>query len=111
MSDLNLSNNHALQELDCSSNALVALDVSSCPLLRWMICGNNRITSLDVSRNPHFEEPNGDDITGLFCSPMDDDDGDNLLQTLYVKKGIGIKGVTLGRSQDHIPSATKIVSK
>ena len=111
LSELNLSNNHALQELDCSSNALLALDVSSCPLLRWMICGNNRLTSLDVSQNPHFEEPNGDDITGLFCSPMDDDAGNNLLQTLYVKKGIGIKGVTLGRSQDHIPSATKIVSK
>ena len=111
LSDLNLSNNHALQELDCSSNALVALDVSSCPLLRWMICGNNRLTSLDVSQNPHFEEPNGDDITGLFCSPMDDDAGNNLLQTLYVKKGIEIKGVTLGRSQDHIPTATKIVSK
>ena len=111
LSELNLSNNHALQELDCSSNLLAALDVSSCPLLRWMICGNNRLTSLDVSQNPHFEEPNGDDITGLFCSPMDDDAGNNLLQTLYVKKGIEIKGVTLGRSQDHIPSATKIVSK
>lgn len=108
---LDLSNNRDLQELDCSSNQIESLDVSSCPLLRWLVCGNNQIRSLDISQNPHFEGPNGDDITGLFCAPMNDRDGNNILETLSVAKEKSILGVTVNRSAKHVPSGTRIVSK
>ena len=111
LSMLDLSKNQALQELDCSSNQIESLDVSSCPLLRWLVCGNNHIRSLDISQNFHFEGPNGDDITGLFCSPMNDRDGNNLLDTLSVAKGKSILGVTVDRSAKHVPVGTRIVSK
>lgn len=111
ISRLDLSNNHELQELDCSANLLEGLDISSCPLLRWLVCGNNQIRSLDISQNSHFEGPNGDDITGLFCSPMNDRDGNNLLDTLSVAKGKSILGVTVDRSAKHVPVGTRIVSK
>lgn len=111
LSMLDLSKNQALQELDCSSNQIESLDVSSCPLLRWLVCGNNQIRSLDISQNPHFEGPNGDDITGLFCAPMNDRDGNNILETLYVAKGKDIHGVTVNRSANHVPAGTRIVSK
>jgi Leucine-rich repeat (LRR) protein len=111
ITELNLSNNRELQELDCSSNQIESLDVSSCPLLRWLVCGNNQIRSLDISQNPHFEGPNGDDITGLFCAPMNDRDGNNILETLSVAKGKSILGVTVDRSAKHVPVGTRIVSK
>ena len=111
ITELNLSNNRDLQELDCSSNQVESLDVSSCPLLRWLICGNNLIRSLDISSNPRFSGTNGDDITGLSCSPMNDPGGNNLLETLYVAKGKSIQGVTVNRSADHVPVGTKIVSR
>ena len=111
ITDLNLSNNRDLQELDCSSNQIESLDVSSCPLLRWLVCGNNQIQSLDLSLNSHFEGPNGDDITGLFCAPMNDRDGNNILETLSIAKGKSILGVTVNRSANHVPAGTRIVSK
>jgi hypothetical protein len=111
ITELNLSNNREIQELDCSSNQIESLDVSSCPLLRWLICGNNQIRSLDVFANPHLSGTNGDDITGLFCSPMNDRDGNNLLDTLYVAKGKVIHGVTVSRASDHVPVGTKIVAR
>ena len=111
LSALDISNNHDLQELDCSSNRLDALDLSGCPLLRWLICGNNLIRSLDVSGNPHFTGPNGDDITGLYCAPMNGPSGGNVLESVFVGPGQSIPGVTENRSTDHIPSGTKIVVK
>lgn len=111
LSKLDLNNNKALQELDCSSNHLESLDVSACPLLRWLICRDNMIRLLDLSKNPHFEGPNGDDITGLFCSPMNDVDGNNLLEALYVPRGKDIHGVTVNRSADHVPVVTKVLAK
>lgn len=111
ISRLDLSNNHELQELDCSSNQIESLDVSSCPLLRWLICGYNMIRTLDVSSNPHFTGPNGDDITGLFCSPMDDGQGNNLLETIYVSNGQSLPGVTTERDDNHVPTGTTIKVK
>ncbi len=105
---LNLLKNPVIQELDCSYNKLESLNVSACPLLRWLVCRNNRIRTLDLSNNSHFEGPNGDDITGLFCSPMNDGNGNNLLEIIYVPKGRAISGVTVNRSADHVPTSAKI---
>ena len=111
LGSLDLSSMTGLERLVCNSCNLTELDVSACPLLRWLICGGNRIRTLDLSHNPHFEGPNGDDITGLYCSPMNDADGNNVLETLYVPKGKNIPGVTENRSTDHVPAGTKIVAK
>ena len=40
-----------LNYLDCSSNDLTELDISSLTNLEWLRCQNNRLTALDVSHN------------------------------------------------------------
>ena len=50
----------ALDTLDCSSNQLTALDVSSNTSLTNLNCGGNELTSLDVSNNT--------DLTTLHCN-------------------------------------------
>ncbi len=111
LKEIDLSGNCDLQELDCSSNRLESLDISHNPLLRWMNCSNNLIRSLDVSGNAHFSGSNGDDITGLFCAPMNDAFGTNVLERLWVKEGQMIKGVTVGRSTAYVPAETEIKIK
>ena len=99
-----------MEELDCSSNSLETLDTSNNSMIRWLVCSNNLIETLDVSKNRHLSGPN-DNITGLFCAPMDDKDGNNILKTLYVSAGQSIEGVTVNRSTEHIPAKTDIVVK
>ena len=111
IAELDLSGNKDLQELDCTSNKLEALDISHNALLRWLGCGRNMIRTLDVSQNPRFTGPNGDDITGMYCAPMDDDEGSNVLDTLWVKTGQKIEGVTISRSTEHVPAGTLIKTK
>lgn len=111
LKEIDLSGNRELQELDCSSNRLESLDISRNPLLRWMNCSNNLIRSLDVSSNPRFSGPNGDDLTGLFCAPMNDASGKNVLGSLWVKDGQRIEGVTVGRSPSNVPAETEIKIK
>lgn len=41
----------SLEELDCSSNQLIELDISNNRQLRTLNCGYNRIRNLDVSQN------------------------------------------------------------
>ena len=111
LNGLDLSRNINLEELDCSSNRMDELDVTHNPLLRWLVCGNNFIKTLDVSQNRRLQGPNGDNITGLYCAPMNDGDGRNVLETIWIKRGQKIQGVTEGRSTEHIPSQTTIKEK
>lgn len=111
IAEIDLSNNPELGELDCSGNGLRELDLSHNPRLRWLVCKENLPSSLDVSHNPCLQRPNGDEITGLICAPMNGPDGENLLQTLRVAPGQSIQGVTTGRSTDHIPDKTVIHEK
>lgn len=48
-----------LEELDCSSNQLTEIDISSNANLKMLNCGFNRIRNLDVSRN--------DQLVKLVC--------------------------------------------
>ena len=52
MTTLDLSNNHLLKYLDCSSNYLGALDLSKNPLLEELYCDFNCFRTLDLSNNP-----------------------------------------------------------
>src|SRR5690606_26198908 len=60
ITELDVSQNLQLKELDCSSNELTSLDVSSNTLLEKLYCGNygidvgpfNMIEEIDLSNNP-----------------------------------------------------------
>ena len=51
LSNLDLSNNTALERLTCSNNQLTSLDVSQNIALTHLNCIGNQLTSLDVSQN------------------------------------------------------------
>ena len=48
---LNVSQNTALTDLNCSCNALTELDVSQNTALTYLGCYSNKLTALDVSKN------------------------------------------------------------
>lgn len=60
ITNLDISKNVALRILNCRICDLKKLDVSNNPLLTSLNCGYNSITSLDLSHNPK--------ITELFCN-------------------------------------------
>ena len=51
LSNLDVSNNTALEELSCSNNQLTNLDISNNTALTTLVCNANSFTSLDVSHN------------------------------------------------------------
>ena len=55
LTSLDLSNNTALTELNCSGNQLTSLDVSNNTALTDLDCWENQLTSLDVSNNSALE--------------------------------------------------------
>ncbi len=61
LTTLDVSNNIALEELDCSGNSLTALDVSKNTALVDLSCDDNQITLLDLSNNEVLEELYCDD--------------------------------------------------
>ena len=79
LSSLNLSNNTKLRLLNCTYNDLVALDVSHNVALENLTCFNNQLTTLDVSKNTNLRT--------LYCNPMNDENGNNLLTTIYTYQG------------------------
>lgn len=59
LTNLNLSQNMALEALVCQQNLLTSLDVSSNSSLKFLMCGHNHLTGLDVSQNTS--------LTSLYC--------------------------------------------
>ncbi len=57
----------SLTVLDCPSNLLTNIDLSSNTALTWVSCRNNQLTSLDVSANTAltYLECNGNNLTSL----------------------------------------------
>ena len=51
---LDISTLTQLKTLICPQNNLTALDVTNQPLLIWLWCQNNQLTSIDLSNNPHL---------------------------------------------------------
>lgn len=58
LTNLDISNNLTLKQLDCNSNQLTSLDVSNNLALKYLVCNDNNITSLDVTNTP---------LTTLIC--------------------------------------------
>ena len=94
-----LSCNPELRTLMDIGNGFTERDLSILPKLTSYHGHNNRYRTLDVSANP--------ELCYLDLSPMVDD----LLETLYIAPGQRIPGVTENRSEELIPSYTKIVEK
>ncbi|MGM9623879.1 MAG: leucine-rich repeat domain-containing protein [Butyricicoccus porcorum] len=60
LTNLDVSNNKALEYLNCSGNQLTELEVDSNTALKTLDCGSNFLTKLDVSSNTALEY--------LYCS-------------------------------------------
>lgn len=64
-----------LETLICDNNFLGALDLEGLYNLKYLSCKGNRITELDLREvTPEY----------VYCSPMDDAAGKNVLQVVYV---------------------------
>ncbi len=105
---IDLSGNPLLEELSCWNCALGSLSLSNNPRLNMVICWGNLITSLDVSRNPSLGSRPEEKDYGLHCSPMEDEKGNNLLETLFVAENQFIPGVTPDRDDAMVPGGTDI---
>lgn len=101
LTSLTVSNDPAITIFYCHNNQLTNLDISSLKSLSFLYCYGNKLSSLDVSYNFN--------LSNFDCSPMSDDYGNNLLETLYISNGQIIPYVTYDRSPDIIPDATEIV--
>ena len=96
LTTLDVLNNTKLRTLHCNSNQLTTLDVSNNTALEYLYCYNNQLTTLDVSKNTA--------LTDLQCNPMNDAQGNNLFEKLYLATGQEIE--TLDK-----PEATTIEYK
>lgn len=96
LTSLDLSNNTLLEWLSCSTNRLTSLDVTNNTLLQSLRCEQNLITTLDVSMNSNLDY--------LYCNDMDDAEGNNLLETIYIADGQNIGSLKK-------PNETNIVEK
>lgn len=56
LTNIDISANSALKELNCTGNQLANLDVSENTALSKLYCGHNLLTSLDVSANTALED-------------------------------------------------------
>ncbi len=89
-----------LKTLYCPQCGLTSLDVTGNPELETLDCRDNIITTLDVSKNAR--------LSSLHCSPMDDENGRNVLSVLIVSQNQVIPGVTENRSSEFVPDETQI---
>ena len=94
-----LSYNPQLRKLAIKCCDFSSIDLSALTNLRHFDGSEGHLRSVDVSANP--------ELTYLDLSPMTE----NLLETLYIAPGQRIPGVTENRSEEFIPSYTKIVEK
>ena len=76
LTQLDVSKNTALEDLLCSENNLTQLDVSKNTALEYLDCSENNLTQLDVSKNTALEH--------LYCS-------ENNLTQLDVSKNTALK--------------------
>jgi len=73
LTSLDVSNNTALTNLDCSANSLTSLDLSNNKALKSVKCINNSLTSLDLRNGNNIFMSANFDATGnfLFCISVD----------------------------------------
>ena len=80
LASVDISGATALTSLQVTSNPLLTtLDISHNVALKELNCSYGKFSTLDVSNNLA--------LTKLDCNPMEDEDGNNLLATLYLATG------------------------
>ena len=93
-----------LDTLRCAHNKLKELDLSNNKKLRFLDCSYNYLEKLDVSAT---------NVSTLYCAPMNDDSGNNLLKYLFIYRGQSIEAVTYAKDaykDKRIPDETQIIS-
>ncbi len=80
LTTLDLSSNVNLSSLRCNSNSLTSLNISANTLLSELICSSNQLTTLDVTNNSQ--------LTDIACN-------DNLLTTIDVSSNLLLKDFTV----------------
>lgn len=121
LTELDLTRNTALTSLHCGDNQITSLDISRCAALRTLDCRANLLTDLDLSGNSELliiycmsnrlttlDVSNNISLRFLQCSPMNDENGVNLLETLYIFNGQVIMYITENRNSDIIPDGTVV---
>ena len=111
-----------LVALRCSNTQLTELNVSDCVQLTDFVVANCKLTNLDLSNNPklHYFYCQGNQLTTLDVSKTDL--GSEFtskweefncympsLETLILKSGWMIKGITYNRDPERIFEATRII--
>lgn len=79
LTSIDVSQNANLRDLEIGENKLTELNISNNVKLNRLCCQYNQLTSLDVSNNTA--------LTELECNPMNDTNGNNLLETIYIANG------------------------
>ncbi|MBP3565927.1 MAG: fimbrillin family protein [Alistipes sp.] len=79
LTSIDVSQNAKLRHLEIGENKLTELNISNNVKLNRLYCQYNQLTSLDVSNNTA--------LTELECNPMNDTNGNNLLETIYIANG------------------------
>ena len=78
LEELDVTENPKLQVICANANCLTSIDVSNNPLLTDLHVDENRIEVLDLSHNLKLREHD------TYLAPMEDEQGNNLLKTLYL---------------------------
>lgn len=86
----------SLVKLDCNYNMINLLDVKMIPTIEYIDCKDNFISALDFTQNLKLEE--------LYCDPMNNASGNNVLETITVLKDQNIV-------MWEYPDETKIIIK
>ncbi len=102
LEEIDLSGASKLRIVILSNNSLTGMDLKGCPSLKEIHCQGNQIKELDVSMLDYLRV--------LDCSPMDDQDGNNLLKKISVSVGQDIQNVTIIRDGNYVPEGTSIVA-
>jgi Leucine-rich repeat (LRR) protein len=100
LTNLDVSNDPALELLNCSKNQLISLDVSNNITLKALNCSGNQLTSLDVSNNTTLRvldcsgnQLKSDALNALFESLHNKENGEELIYS-YIS---GLRNVPIYR--------------
>lgn len=96
LNSLDVTSNVKLRVLDVYNCSLSSIDVSNNPYLKQLECQHNKITELDLSNNKQ--------MVILWCNPMNNESGNNILSTIYLANGQVIESIQK-------PEGTNIVYK
>lgn len=93
-----------LDSLNCSDNSISYLPLNEMSDLEYLNCSGNQIDELDLYTT---------EVSTLYCCPMLDSEGNNILKYVYIRRGQEIEYVTKDRDKadpKRIPDETLIIA-